>query len=598
MSSDEGSLTDQGSHCPHPQGSQARVLLTSVFGPYALDDAYGSRAVNPMELYHNQVTRLQGPFSLRVFHRSWGLMLIQCNIQARCTLLDFPDLERFTQEIRDGDYDIVGISSILSNILKVKKMCELVRRHLPKATIVIGGHLASLSDLQTRIDADHIVTGDGVRWFRRFLGEDEDQPVKHPLVLTPIGMRTAGVAVPQRTGEVAATLIPSVGCPLGCNFCCTSSMFGGKGRFINFYETGDEIFDIMCQIEEGIKTRSFFIMDENFLLHRKRALRLLDLMEAHDKAWSLYVFSSANVISSYSLDQIVRLGISWVWMGIEGEDCQYAKLQGVDTFRLVRKLQSHGICVLGSTIIGLENHVPENIDQVIDYAVRHDTDFHQFMLYMPLPETPLYSEMLAQGRMKTETECPFADCHAQYAFNYRHPYIRDGQEREFLLRAFRRDIRANGPSLVRVARTTLKGWKRHRNHPDPRVRRRVAWETAWLPTAFSALASAARLYYRKDPEIHARISATLDDLHREFGWRSRLVGSLGGYWLLGRLRREERRLAAGWTYEPPTFYERNYPPEQDADTPQGQANLCQFVTPRTHTSLSPRGCGGFNLATR
>lgn len=33
--------------------------------------------------------------------------------------------------------------------------------------------------------------------------------------------------------------------------------------------------------------------------------------------------------------------------------------------------------MLGSTIIGLENHTPQSIDEVIDYAVRYDTDFHQ-----------------------------------------------------------------------------------------------------------------------------------------------------------------------------------------------------------------------------
>lgn len=66
----------------HPLGSKARVLLTSVFGPYAQDDEYGSRKLNPMELYQNQVTRTQGPFSLRMFHRSWGIMLIQANIEA------------------------------------------------------------------------------------------------------------------------------------------------------------------------------------------------------------------------------------------------------------------------------------------------------------------------------------------------------------------------------------------------------------------------------------------------------------------------------------------------------------------------------------
>ena len=29
----------------HPLGSRAKVLLTSVFGPYAQDDEYGSRAI-------------------------------------------------------------------------------------------------------------------------------------------------------------------------------------------------------------------------------------------------------------------------------------------------------------------------------------------------------------------------------------------------------------------------------------------------------------------------------------------------------------------------------------------------------------------------
>jgi len=54
----------------HPKGIQARVLFASVFGPYAQDDEFGSRAINPMELYHNQVTREQDSFSLRMFHRS------------------------------------------------------------------------------------------------------------------------------------------------------------------------------------------------------------------------------------------------------------------------------------------------------------------------------------------------------------------------------------------------------------------------------------------------------------------------------------------------------------------------------------------------
>ncbi len=165
-------------HPVHHLGTKARVLLTSVFGPYAQDDEYGSSAINPMELYHNQVTRVQGVFSLRMFHRSFGLLMIKENIEAPCTLLDFPDLERFIETIRSNHYNIIGISSIIPNVNKVKKMCELIRTYQPHATIVVGGHISNMEGIDDIIDADHIVRGDGIEWFRQYLGQDMTQTGK------------------------------------------------------------------------------------------------------------------------------------------------------------------------------------------------------------------------------------------------------------------------------------------------------------------------------------------------------------------------------------------------------------------------------------
>jgi radical SAM superfamily enzyme YgiQ (UPF0313 family) len=574
--SDPGSLDNL---IPHPLGTGAKVLLSSVFGPYARDDEFGSRAINPMELYQNQVTRTQGPFSLRMFHRSWGLMLIQANISAPCTVLDFPTMERFVQELRRNRYDIIGITAIMPNIGKARTMCELIRRWQPEATIVVGGHIANQLDLGERLDADHVVHGEGVRWFRRYLGEDDTAPIRHPMIPSAIGTRNVGITVKEQVGDVAATLIPSVGCPLGCNFCSTSAMFGGKGNCIHFYKSGEELFDVMCQLERDMHVRSFFVMDENFLLHRPRAMRLLELMEAHDKSWSLYVFSSANVIRSYTMEQLVRLGISWVWMGLEGKNSQYGKLRGIDTFALVKELQSHGIRVLGSTIIALDEHTPKNIDAAIDHAVRHDTDFHQFMLYTPAAGTPLHADLTARGLMKDESEFNPADIHGQFILNYRHPTIPPGAETEMLLNAFRRDFAVNGPSVARVVRTTLAGLKRYRNHPDARIARRYRWEGRELATTYAAMVAGARGYYRSDPAMHAKMSALLGELHRVLGLKSRLASLIGGPFVLHKIRREEKRLAAGWAYEPPTFYEANFDPAADPAHQGPVPARCRYITP-------------------
>lgn len=157
---------------PHPKGARARVLLTSVFGPYARDDEFGSRAISPMELYHNQVTREQGAFSLRMFHRSWGIMLIQHNISAPCTVLDFPTQEIIERELAGGAYNIIGISSIIINVGKVREMCRIARRLSPMSVIVVGGHVTAIPGIEHMVDADHFVHGDGVSWMRRYLGED------------------------------------------------------------------------------------------------------------------------------------------------------------------------------------------------------------------------------------------------------------------------------------------------------------------------------------------------------------------------------------------------------------------------------------------
>ncbi len=49
----------------------------------------------------------------------------------------------------------------------------------------------------------------------------------------------------------------------------------------------------------------------------------------------------------------------------------------------------------------------------------------------------------------------------------------------------------------------------------------------------------------------------LTDLYAAFGWKSRIAAPLLGRYLGISIKKEEKRLAAGWTYEPDTFYEKN-----------------------------------------
>ena len=223
-----------------------------------------------------------------------------------------------------------------------------------------------------------------------------------------------GIGLPERKGATAATIIP-VGCPMGCNFCTTSASFGDKGKFVNFFKRGDELFEVMNRMEAELEVHSFFVMDENFLLHGERAVRLRERMKEERKSCALWVFASANAMRKYTMRSWwnwARRGCGWVW-NLRGPLQQAARRGNAGT---PRERREHGTRVQGSTIIGLEHHTPDNSMAEIEHAVSHDTDFHQFMLYTPVPGTPLYQQMAEQERLLRSVD--YADVHGRFKFNF------------------------------------------------------------------------------------------------------------------------------------------------------------------------------------
>jgi hypothetical protein len=108
-----------------------------------------------------------------------------------------------------------------------------------------------------------------------------------------------------------------------------------------------------------------------------------------------------------------------------------------------------------------------------------------------------------------------------------------------------------------MCRTMLQGWRRYKNYPDARVRERFARDTAKLSTAYNAALWAMERQFRK---INSNVSRQIRDLRRalnkEFGFMARVSSTSLGPVLWWTSRREEKRLARGKTYEPPTIIER------------------------------------------
>jgi len=439
-----------------------KLLLTSVFKPFGVDDRYG-RKENIMELYHNQITREQGIFSLRYSHRSFGLYLMAENIEYPAVVLDFPTMERFIKEIRKG-YDYIGISFITPNFSKTRKMAELIRTHSPRTKIILGGHGTQIPDIETLIQCDHVVRGEGIRWLRRFFNEKVDAPIRHPLIPSAENKRFMGIPLLGKSG----ILMPGVGCPNRCRFCSTTHNF--KFEHIPFFRTGKELFDICLKMEKKFGCRDFFVMDENFLKNKKRAMELLQLMKENNKMYHFGIFSSAEAIMDFGIENVFELGVGFLWLGVESYLENYEKNKGIDMPGLFSDLRDHGVSVLASSILFQEHHTKENIWKEVEYMKALRPDFAQFMQLGPLPQTALYKEYREQGKLCTDI--PYEEWHGQHRLWFRHPHFTPRESQHILKEAFLRDFHELGPSVMRMSDTYITGYNHTRKYQDPWKKKR------------------------------------------------------------------------------------------------------------------------------
>lgn len=436
-----------------------KILLAGVFGPFGVDDEYG-RKENIMELFHNQVTKAQEGASFRYHHRSFGLYFIAANLDADITILDFPSKARFEKEL-DKDYDAVGISFICPNLKKAKEMSRLVREKLPKAEIILGGHGAAVEGVEDLISCDHVVKGEGIMWMRRYIGQNVTDPIVHPAIPSTERRSIHGVPLP---GTTSSLLVPGVGCVNACSFCSTSHFFGKE--YTAYINTGKELFNTCCGIADARGTNSFFIMDENFLKDKERALEFIDEMEKNNRFFTFHVFSSSEAITAFGIDNMVRLGVSFSWIGFESKTGQgeFEKNDGITPKDLVRELRSNGISVLGSGILCMDHHTPQNMQEDIDFMIDIEADTVQFMLFTPLPVTGLYQRLQKKGLIKEDL--PFEEWHGQKMLNWNHEAFPGDTAEEFLKGAFRKEYEVNSSTLYRVIKTATMGYEKLLNTPN------------------------------------------------------------------------------------------------------------------------------------
>ena len=442
-----------------------KVLLTSVCRP--LGPKYGDAPSVGYELLYRQVTRAQGLFSPRAVHTQFSLDYIAENLDAPTVVLQYPSRRELIRELKKG-YDYVGVCFIMAVMHKMKETVALIRQYAPQSKIVLGGYGTVLKDEVLSPYADHICREEGVAFMRRLLGEPEiSMPYKHPVIVS--NLKVFGQKV-SSTGLVFAGL----GCPNGCDFCCTSHFFARK--HIRLLPEGKDIFAVMERYLDQDPDMVFSVIDEDFLLNKKRAMEFRDCVVKSGRTLSIFVFSSIKAISQYTVEEILEMGIDGFWIGYEGTRSGYAKQQGRSVEAIFTEFRAHGITVLASMIVGFDYQTPAIVAQELDELLRLKPALAQFLIYGPAPGTPFYERVIRENLLQ-EVYTKDMDLFYRRADGFttmiKHPTLSPEAIEDLQRQCFEEDFQRLGPSIFRVLETRLLGYRKLSHSPNPRLRQKA-----------------------------------------------------------------------------------------------------------------------------
>lgn len=336
-------------------------------------------------------------------------------------------------QLRDGlsayRPDIVGLYSMVSLTAGALRVAEMVRSILPHSLLVAGGPLPTVFPDRYACHVDAVFRGEADVSFPTFCrdyfamsgspsrlgdlplgsydglfipdhGLHVDNPTVHygesELASFPLPDRSDfdhaayQAAWRQKNGTKTTSLLATLGCPYGCDF-CSKPIFGNVVRRRGL----DAVFDEIEQVQL-LGYDSLWIADDTFTLNLSYLEEFCRRIAGRSITWSC--LSRADEITGTTARRMKESGCRRVYLGLESGSAATLKLmnkqitveQGAETARIYRRA---GIEVAAFFIVGYPGEAKSSIDETFRYALTLPLDHISFNVPMPLPGSQLFERL-------------------------------------------------------------------------------------------------------------------------------------------------------------------------------------------------------------
>lgn len=314
------------------------------------------------------------------------------------------------------DYDLVGITGYTAHLPRAKAIAQVFRkRGIP---VAIGGAGISTIPQHYRDDFDILFLGEAELTWPQFLA-DWKKGSYRKVYRQVAGSVDLALSPPPRWGSIADQMPhyllggvqTSRGCPFACEFCDVSYLFGHRFR----HKSIDQVLEEIATLE-GLDIKNIVFCDDNFIgnpRYTKELLReLIPLNNSFQRPLGFGSESSINVADDEELLQLlVDANFSELCIGIESPNEESLKeTNKLQNYRRnliedIKKIQSYGLSVRGSLIVGFDHDEKEIFDQVFQFGQEACISVPSIRVLMAPPGTKLSRRLRKEGRLlKTDTE--------------------------------------------------------------------------------------------------------------------------------------------------------------------------------------------------
>jgi len=343
--------------------------------------------------------RIWKPLSLMVLAgltpSEWEISIVDENLGTP----DYPAMPR---------PDLVGITAFTSQANRAYEVSSHFRSL--GVPVVMGGIHATMCPDEVMARVDSIVTGEAEGIWLQVLEDARYGCLKHRYDGRLAEINDVPFARHDLTdrGYAFGAIQTTRGCPLNCSFCSVTAFNGAHYR-------QRPIPDVVREFK-SIREKHVLVVDDNLVgtrhEHITRAKDLFRAMARANLGKQWIAQASINFADDEELLTLAaKAGCRGVFIGFETSSPEGLRelgkkfnLQKDRDFRSsVRRIQRHGILVVGSFIIGLDIDETGIGKRIAKVASRYGVDNLNVLFLTPLPGTRLWDQMKSENRIALDT---------------------------------------------------------------------------------------------------------------------------------------------------------------------------------------------------